>query len=355
MLVTGGAGFIGSHLTEHLLLDGHEVHVIDDFSTGRRENLANLRGNTPPHIHPLSICDRGRLEPLFKDVDHVYHLAALADIVPSIERPDDYMEANVVGTLRVLQAARKASVPRLVYAASSSCYGMATELPTPETAACRPEYPYALSKYLGEQIVLHWAHVYGVPALSLRLFNVYGTRSRTHGSYGAMFGVFLAQKIAGQPYTIVGDGRQRRDFTHVSDVVRALVMAAKSQLCGQALNVGTGAPVSVNRIVELLGGDAVHIPKRPGEPECTQADVSKIRSLLGWRARVSIEQGVASLLKNIELWRESPVWTPDSIEEATRSWFACLARAGAPVRPARVQGALEATERLRANDARGQA
>jgi UDP-glucose 4-epimerase len=325
-VVTGGAGFIGSHLVEQLLAEGHEVHVVDDLSTGRLANLDGLRHEPRLHVHIADVADVVPLLPIFRGADQVHHLAALADIVPSIETPLAYASANVDGTIAVLEAARRASVKRFVYAASSSCYGIPDAYPTREDAPCRPQYPYALTKYLGEQAVMHWAQVYGLPAVALRLFNVYGPRSRTNGTYGAMFGVFLAQKLAGRPFTVVGDGTQSRDFTFVSDVADAFVRAAASDLAGISLNVGTGRPVTVNRIVELLGGDVVHVPRRPGEPDCTHADVARIERLLGWRARVGIEAGVETMLARISDWCEAPVWTPAAIAQATDAWFRHLGR-----------------------------
>ncbi|HET6584413.1 MAG TPA: SDR family oxidoreductase [Nannocystaceae bacterium] len=326
MVVTGGAGFIGSHVVEQLLAAGHEVHVVDDLSTGRLANLEHLQADPRLSVHVLDVADHAALQPIVRGAEHLYHLAALADIVPSIEQPLAYAHANVVGTLSVVEAARRGGVRRLVYAASSSCYGLPDAFPTPEDAPCRPQYPYALTKYLGEQSVMHWAQVYGLACVALRLFNVYGPRSRTNGTYGAMFGVFLAQKLAGQPYTVVGDGTQSRDFTFVTDVADAFVRAGASELRGEVLNVGTGRPVSVNRIVELLGGDVVHLPKRPGEPDCTHADVRRIERLLGWRARVDIETGVGRLVDRISDWRSAPVWTPESIAQATDAWFRHLGR-----------------------------
>ena len=322
-VVTGGAGFIGSHLVERLLADGHSVRVLDNFSTGRPENLAHLAGPRL-FLERVDIASEPRLESRLVGTDWVFHLAALADIVPSIEHPVDYHRANVDGTVAVLEAARRAQVGRFVYAASSSCYGVPEVYPTPETAATRPQYPYALSKLLGEQCVLHWSQVYRLPAVSLRLFNVYGPRSRTSGTYGAVFGVFLAQKLKGRPYTVVGDGTQSRDFTFVADVADAFVTAAQSSVMHEVFNVGTGGPVSVNRLVELLKGEVVHVPKRPGEPDRTHADIAKIQRELGWRPKVSIEEGVRILLDNIDYWREAPVWTPESIEVATRDWFRYL-------------------------------
>ncbi|HLY67463.1 MAG TPA: NAD-dependent epimerase/dehydratase family protein, partial [Chloroflexota bacterium] len=235
--------------------------------------------------------------------------------------PLAYHHSNVDGTVAVLEAARAAHAGRVLYTASSSCYGMAETFPTPEAAPIRPQYPYALTKWIGEQYVLHWAQLYGLPCVSLRLFNVYGPRSRTNGTYGAVFGVFLAQKLAGKPYTVVGGGTQTRDFTFVTDVARAFITAAESSVTGEVFNVGSGGTYSVNRLVELLGGPVVHIPKRPGEPDCTFADTTKIQSMLGWRPSVSLESGVAQLLDQIDYWREAPVWDPTSIQAATADWF----------------------------------
>lgn len=323
-VVTGGAGFIGSHLVERLLKDGHRVRVIDSLATGRLENLSALRGNPALSFQRLDTTDRAGIAPVFKGADWVFHLAALADIVPSIVNPLQYHRANVDGTIGVLEMARAAGVKRFLYAASSSCYGIPDQYPTPETAPMRPMYPYALTKYLGEQYVMHWAQVYRMPCVSLRLFNVFGPRSRTTGAYGAVFGVFLAQKLAGKPLTVVGDGTQTRDFTFVTDVADAFVRAAESDAAGECLNVGSGGTYSVNRLVELLGGRSTRIPKRPGEPDKTFADVAKIRRVLGWRAKVGFEEGVRAMLERIEDWRDAPVWDEKAIAKATRDWFAYL-------------------------------
>ena len=326
VIVTGGAGFIGSHLVDRLVADGHSVLALDNFSTGRPDTLAHLAGHARVRLERVDVAEADRLVPLFEAADWVFHLAALADIVPSIERPLDYHLANVDGTAAVLEAARRSGVKRFLYAASSSCYGIPDQYPTPEEAPMRPQYPYALTKLLGEQCVLHWGRVYGLPVVSLRLFNVYGRRSRTSGVYGAVFGVFLAQRLQGRPLTVVGDGTQSRDFTFVSDVADAFVTAAESDVAGEVFNVGTGNPVSVNRLVELLRGDVVYVPKRPGEPDRTHADVRKIGARLGWRPKVAIEEGVRILLDHIDDWRAAPVWTPESIEVATRDWFRYLGK-----------------------------
>ncbi len=324
VVVTGGAGFIGSHTVEALLNSGHSVVVIDNFSTGRPQNLESFKNNPLLTLVVSDINDIQKTKDAYRNADWVIHLAALADIVPSIERPLDYHHANVSGTAAVLECARSAGVKRFVYAASSSCYGIPDHYPTSETAPIRPQYPYAVTKYLGEEYVLNWAKIYKMPAVSLRFFNVYGPRSRTSGTYGAVFGVFLAQKIKGKPFTVVGDGQQSRDFTYVTDVVGAILTAAESDVSDDVMNVGSSQHYSVNQLVKLLGGPVTYIPKRPGEPDQTFADISKIKSRLGWKPKVTLEIGVASMLEHIDYWKDAPVWTPDSIQEATKTWFQYL-------------------------------
>jgi len=323
-LVTGGCGFIGSHLSEQLLELGHEVVILDNLSCGRIENIASFVDHKSLTVIHQDIADRSSIASSFEGVDWVFHMAGIADIVPSIEQPDAYFQNNVLGTLNVLQCARDAGVSRFVYAASSSSYGIPDQYPTPESSPIKPQYPYALTKYMGEELVLHWSQVYDLPAVSLRLFNVYGPRSRTTGAYGAVFGVFLAQKLNNRPFTVVGDGEQTRDFTYVTDVADAFIAAAKTDVKGEAMNVGSGHHYSVNLLVKLLGGESINIPKRPGEPDCTFADVEKITSLLNWKPSVSFEQGVQNMLDVIENWRDAPVWDSSSIEVATMSWFKYL-------------------------------
>lgn len=315
-IVTGGAGFIGSHLTELLINEGHEVIVIDSLCSGRLSNLEGLAVD----FHQVDIRDQNALGSLFHGADWVFHLAGLADVVPSIENPRDYYETNVSGTFNVLEAARKAEVKGFVYTASSSCYGIPKSFPLPEEAEISIHYPYALTKYLGEELALHWGKVYGLPVTSLRLFNVFGPRSRTTGTYGAVFGVFLAQKLYNKPFTVVGDGTQTRDFVYVTDVARAFYLAA-SHCRGEVFNVGSGKEVSINTLVELLEGDAIHIPKRPGEAERSLADISKIQTLLGWKPEVSFERGVKNLLEKINDYKDAPVWDPEAIEKVTAPWF----------------------------------
>jgi UDP-glucose 4-epimerase len=323
-VVTGGAGFIGSHMVDLLLDEGFRVHVIDNLVGGRLENLAHRQGDPNLKVDVRDIRELAADDGLFTGAEYVFHFAGIGDIVPSIDKPVDYLSTNVMGTVKVLECARHAKIRKLVYAASSSCYGLA-EVPTREDAPIRPEYPYALSKYMGEEAILHWGRVYRLPVNSIRIFNAYGTRSKTSGAYGAVFGVFLAQKIAGKPFTLVGDGTQRRDFLFVTDVARAFFLAATTDQVNEIFNLGAGNPQTVNYLIELLGGgEVVRLPKRPGEPDCTWADITKIQRELGWKQRVSFEEGVGKMIENINYWRQAPVWDPVSIASATKNWFAFL-------------------------------
>lgn len=322
-IVTGGAGFIGSHMVDLLLEQGHKVRVVDNLIGGHEANLSHVAQNQNLSCHWQDI---NSLEPgntIFAGADYVFHFAGIGDIVPSIEQPIDYMQTNVQGTVRVLECARAVKVKRFVYAASSSCYGLA-DTPTREDHPIQPQYPYALSKYQGEQAAFHWHKVYGLSVASVRIFNAYGTRVRTTGAYGAVFGVFFRQKLAGKPYTVVGDGTQMRDFIYVSDIAEAFLMAAEGDADGEVFNVGAGAPQSVNSLVDLLGGDVVYIPKRPGEPVSTHADITKITERLGWKQKILFEQGVDKMVRQIDHWKDAPLWDPSSIENATKTWFKYL-------------------------------
>ena len=325
-VVTGGAGFIGSHMVDLLLMRGFAVRVIDDLSGGHRSNLVHHEGNADLTCTWKDIRSLEPNDPVFEGAKYVFHFAGIGDIVPSIERPIDYMDINVQGTVRVLECARHASVEKLVYAASSSCYGLA-ETPTREDHPISPQYPYALSKYQGEQAAFHWRQVYALPVNAICIFNAYGTRVRTTGAYGAVFGVFFRQKLAGKPFTVVGDGTQRRDFVYVTDVAKAFLAAAETDLVGHRFNVGAGHPRSVNELVKMLDGDVVYVPKRPGEPDCTFADITKITTMLGWKPEVTLEQGVPLMMRDLLHWKDAPLWDPQSIAAATKPWFDFLGRA----------------------------
>lgn len=320
-VVTGGAGFIGSHAVDCLLSRGFSVRVLDDLRGGRQENLDEALATGRAELHVQDICELESDSQVFTGADLVLHFAGIGDIVPSVEHPIDYMNSNVMGTVRVLEASRTSGVNRFVYAASSSCYGAKPPTPTCEQAPIVTEYPYALSKYLGEAAAFHWMRVYGLSVNSIRIFNAYGTRARTSGAYGAVFGVFLRQKLAKAPFTVVGDGTQSRDFVYVTDVAEAFVRAAQTHLSGCVWNLGCGRPQPINYLVELLGGPAVNIPKRPGEPDVTWADTTAIQRDLEWYPQVSFEQGVSQVLANIQAWADAPLWDEASIASATASWF----------------------------------
>lgn len=324
-VVTGGAGFIGSHMVDLLLGRGFEVRVIDNLTGGREENLVHHSANRDLSLEKADIRALSPDATSFKGAAYVFHFAGIGDIVPSIEQPSEYMSVNVQGTVKVLEAARFAGVRKLVYAASSSCYGLA-DTPTREGHAIAPQYPYALSKFQGEQAAFHWRMVYGLPVNAIRIFNAYGTRVRTTGSYGAVFGVFFKQKLAGKPFTVVGDGNQKRDFIYASDVADAFLAAAETPLVGEIWNLGAGNPQTVNRLIELIGGEKVYIPKRPGEPDVTWADISKITNQLGWKPVVSFEEGVARMMADIAQWRDAPLWDATSIAAATQTWFHYLGK-----------------------------
>jgi UDP-glucose 4-epimerase len=319
-VVTGGAGFIGSHLVDLLLEKGHEVRVIDNFSGGHKSNLKVAGANPNLKIFSEDILDLQVDSTIFHSVDYVFHLAGIGDIVPSIEKPNDYMAVNVQGTVKVLECARKNSIKKFVYASSSSCYGLA-DTPTDEFAIISPEYPYALSKYLGEQCVFHWNRVYGLPVNSICIFNAYGPRVRTTGAYGAVFGVFLKQKLMGKPFTVVGDGTQTRDFVYVTDVAQGFLLAAQTEISGERFNLGGGRPRSINELIEILKGPVIQIPKRPGEPDVTHADIAKISTMLNWKPKVAFQEGVETMLEHISEWENAPLWEPEGIAEATKTWF----------------------------------
>lgn len=320
-IVTGGSGFIGSHLVDLLVENGHEVVIIDNLSSGNISNIKHLESlsNVIFAEKDLNELDSGMA--IFDNTDYVFHLAGLGDIVPSIENPRKYFVANYMGTLNLLRVIQDLNLKKFVYAASSSCYGLA-DVPTKETDPIDTKYPYAISKYQAEQLIMHWYQVYGLRANSIRIFNAYGTRSRTTGAYGAVIGTFLKQKLSGHPYTVVGDGNQKRDFIYVTDLVKAFFQAATNEeIIGEIFNIGNSNPRSINELVSLLGGEIVYIPKRPGEPDVTHADISKANDLLGWSPEISLEDGIKIVLENIDYWADAPLWTPDKIDIETKSWF----------------------------------
>ena len=322
-VVTGGAGFIGSHMVDLLLAKQFKVNVIDNLVGGHKKNYKHHIKNPLFKFTKMNICELKPNNILFKNADYIFHFAGIGDIVPSIENPANYMETNVQGTIKVLEAARFSKVKKFVYAASASCYGL-TKTKVKENFNINIEHPYALSKYMGELAAFHWNKVYKVPVNSIRIFNAYGTRSRTTGTYGAVFGVFIKQKLKNKPLTIVGDGKQSRDFVYVTDVARAFFAAAKTSRTGKIYNVASGTPQTVNYLAKLIGGKKVFIPNRPGEPKKSWADTTKIRRELKWKPKINFKTGVAMMMQEIKQWQNAPLWTPKSIKLATKNWFKYL-------------------------------
>ena len=323
VIVTGGAGFLGSHLVDELVKKKYKVIVIDNLSNGKLKNLNKVRNKIK--FIKADISKYGVWTSYFKkDINCIIHLAALADIVPSINYPEKYYKTNVTGTINLLNLARQNKIKRFIYSASSSCYGIPKKYPTNEKDKINPLYPYALTKKIGEDFVLHWSKIYNIQATSLRFFNIYGTRSRTSGSYGAMFGVFLSQKINNKPFTVVGDGKQKRDFIFVSDAVSAIIKSLRLKQKNLILNIGRGKPITVNHICKLLKGKKIYIPKRPGEPDVTWANINLAKKKLKWHPKVDISEGVKILLNNLNHWENAPLWDKKKIKKATKDWFRYL-------------------------------
>ncbi len=293
VLVTGGAGFIGSHLVDGLLERGLNVRTIDNFATGQRENL-----NPRAQLVEADIRDLESIRGAFEDVDTVFHTAALPRVPLSIEKPIETHTVNALGTLNVLMAAREAGVRRFVYSGSSSVYGNQPTLPLREEMKPGPLNPYALQKLIGEQYCGLFRKLYGMETLTLRYFNVFGPRMTTAGAYVTVIGVFLRLRREDRPLTIHGDGTQSRDFTHVSDVVRANLLAMNCEIAdGRALNIGPGKAVSINRIAEMIGGPLSYQVSRSGDMRHTLADFSQAENILGWRPQVFIDEGLNELIK----------------------------------------------------------
>jgi UDP-glucose 4-epimerase len=293
-IVTGGAGFIASHLVDLLVREGHQVLIIDNLSTGRSENI-----NGGAEFHNVDIRDVPAMSPLFRGCDWVFHGAAWPRIQPSFDDPVTHEAINVVGTINCLIAAREHGISKFLYFGSSAVYGTPDEIPTTENAAIRCYNPYALQKYNGEQYALILGGRWGVPALSLRMFNVYGARSynegRPNSAYSPVIGIFHNQQVRGAPLTITGSGQQSRDFVHVHDVARAFLRAAESDAVGEIFNIGSGESYTINSIAELMSQNKSYIPERPNEAAVTHADISKIRSMVGWHPKISLSDGLRLL------------------------------------------------------------
>lgn len=293
-LVTGGAGFIGSHLVDELIKQGNKVIILDNLSTGKYINKK-------AEFHKVDVRDYNSISPFFNKIDYVFHLAAQARIQPSIIDPRETFEVNVLGTTNVLLASKEAKVKKVIYSASSSAYGGHKTIPHKEEMETRPKNAYALSKVMGEQICKMFHELYGLSTLSLRYFNVYGPRQPEDvvaSPYATVIGIFLKQKKAGKKLTIVGDGKQRRDFTYVSDIVNANIAAMSSKAVGEVINVGTGKNNSINEIASFIlktkdfKKNVNYLPKRPAEAQETLADISKAKELLNWQPQINFEKGL---------------------------------------------------------------
>lgn len=321
VLITGGAGFIGSHTVDLFLKKGYRVKCIDNLSGGNLNNISHLKNNDKFDFLECDILSLNKKKNFFKECEYVVHFAGIGDIVPSIENPQKYITNNLNGTMNLVSSLEKKKIKKFVYAASSSCYGLA-KTPTNENHPIQTLYPYAISKYMGEQIALHWGKVYGLKVNSIRIFNAFGTRSRTTGAYGAVFGVFLKQLLANKPLTVVGDGKQKRDFLYVSDVASAFFKACLTNKNLQIWNLGSGNPQSINKLIKLLKPKGItFIPKRPGEPDITFANIDKIKKDLKWQPSISFEEGVNKILKDIDYWKDAPLWNKSNIKTATKTWF----------------------------------
>ncbi|HAE36462.1 MAG: hypothetical protein UR85_C0005G0030 [Candidatus Nomurabacteria bacterium GW2011_GWF2_35_66] len=293
IIVTGGAGFIGSHIVDALVEEGHEVHIVDDMSAGKEENI-----NPKATMHKLDIRDGEALLPIFAGATYVFHEAAIPQVQYSIEHPVETNDINVNGTLNVLEACRLNKVKRVVFASSCSVYGDQERLPIVEDMVPHPISPYALHKYIGEGHMKLYSEIYELETVCLRYFNVYGPRQSVDGSYPLVIARFLDLKKNGQKLIIVGTGENTRDYVNVADVARANILAMKGEKVGkgEVINIGTGYQASVNRIAELVGGEVEHIAPRL-EPKSLQASISKAKELLGWEPSISLEEGIGELIK----------------------------------------------------------
>jgi len=294
-LVTGGAGFIGSHLVDELVLKKYEVIVLDNLSTGNIKNLQKVKNKIK--FVKCDLLKNKNLSKFINNVDYVFHLAGLSKVNESIKNPQKYYKANVISTLNILNSIQGNNLKKFVYSASASCYGNSKEMPTSEKAKIQTLSPYALTKWMSEKMIMEHAKIYKFPAISLRFFNVYGPRAKVSNAYSSVISIFLKQKLTNKSLTVVGDGLQSRSFIYVSDVVNAMIKAAKSKIINEIFNVGSKKSVQINKIVEVLNGKKNYISKRPGEPRHSHSDITKIERLLNWKPKISINEGIKILLK----------------------------------------------------------
>tara|TARA_B100001027_G_C16240593_1_gene319201 strand:- start:359 stop:1345 length:987 start_codon:yes stop_codon:yes gene_type:complete len=319
-LVTGCAGFIGSHMTDYLLKRKHKVYGIDNLTSGKIINInANLKNSKFVFINS-DLKNFNKISKKIKKIDYVFHFAGNGELIPSIEKPYKYFKNNALNTVLLLEILRnKFKIKKFLYAASSTCYGL-SKRKTSEKQKINIQHPYAFSKYVGEQAVLHWGKVYKIPVISIRIFNAYGPRSRTTNVYGAVIGVFIKQFLSKKPLTIVGDGNQKRDFLYISDLCEAFYKASIANYKNEIFNLGSGNPNKINYLAKLIYDKKVFLPWRPGEPRKTDANIDKISKKLNWKPKISLKEGIKIILKNIDWWKKAPLWTPKKIKTATKNW-----------------------------------
>jgi len=343
ILITGICGMIGSELARQCLKKKWEVIGVDNLSTGSLKNIKDIKDNRFFKLHVVNLANYSNLNNVFSknlDIKYIFHLGALADIVPSIENPKSYYNSNVTGTINILEMMRIYKINKIIYAASSSCYGIPRKYPTNEDATINCKYPYSAFKWQAERMIRHYGLIYNISWISLRLFNVYSSKCKISNQYGAVLKVFAKQLLEDAPLTIVGNGNQKRDFVHVEDVARAFIESAKSKVNNEIFNVGNGNPVSINTLACLMFNlyhkkkicaevkyplpYLKYLPWRPGEPRITHADISKIKLCIGWKPRINIIKGIKEVIKNIDNYKDAPLWTEKDIKKATKSWFKCL-------------------------------
>jgi UDP-glucose 4-epimerase len=293
IIVTGGAGFIGSNLVDALVGEGYEVHVIDNLIEGKKENV-----HPKAILHVVDIREKEKLIPIFEGAECIFHEAALPRVQYSIENPIETNDVNVTGLLNVLEAARINKVKRVIFASSCAVYGSQEKLPINEEMSPSPLSPYAAHKYIGEIYLKLYAEIYGMETVALRYFNVYGKRQSAHGSYPLVIAKFMDLRKQGKPLQVVGDGENTRDYVNVKDIVRANLLAMRSEKVGkgEVINIGAMNQCSVNKIAELIGGPVEHLPPRV-EPNKIEADVRKAKELLDWGPTVNIAEGIEELKK----------------------------------------------------------
>lgn len=327
-IVTGCAGFIGSHMVDYLIKKNHKVIGIDNCVSGKIVNIQKHLKNKNFIFYKKNIGEIKNFFKFEKKINYIFHFAGNGELIPSIENPYEYFENNAINTLKLIEFVRKKinKIDKFIYAASSTCYGL-IEKKTKENDKINIQHPYAFSKYIGEQSVLHWGKVYNLPIISIRIFNAYGPRSRTNNAYGAVMGVFLKQKIQNHPLTIVGNGLQKRDFLYVADLCDAFYKAAISNKKNQIYNLGYGQPKKIIDLAKMISNQFIFMPWRPGEPKKTHANIKKIQKDLKWKPTINLKKGVTLILKNIKYWKKAPLWTPKKIRNATKNWNKLLKNA----------------------------